>query len=136
MQLWPEKFQNKTNGVTPRRWIRFCNPYLSDIITNWIGTEDWVLNTEKVAELRKVCTLSDSMLFHMLLSLLGDIGYHCLVFLQFADNEDLQSEWRAAKKKNKLKVVSLIKERTGYTVSPDAMFDIQVSSNGSWLLLD
>ncbi|CAF1920498.1 unnamed protein product [Brassica oleracea var. botrytis] len=97
VKLWPDKFQNKTNGVTPRRWIRFCNPYLSDIITNWIGTEDWVLNTEKLAELRK-----------------------------FADDEDLQSEWRAAKKKNKLKVVSLIKERTGYTVSPDAMFDIQI----------
>ncbi|KAH0923730.1 hypothetical protein HID58_023748 [Brassica napus] len=97
VKLWPDKFQNKTNGVTPRRWISFCNPYLSDIITNWIGTEDWVLNTEKLAELRK-----------------------------FADDEALQSEWRAAKKKNKLKVVSLIKERTGYTVNPDAMFDIQV----------
>ncbi|CAN7045065.1 unnamed protein product [Brassica rapa subsp. trilocularis] len=97
VKLWPDKFQNKTNGVTPRRWIRFCNPYLSDIITNWIGTEDWVLNAEKLAELRK-----------------------------FADDEDLQSEWRAAKKKNKLKVVSLIKERTGYTVNPDAMFDIQI----------
>ncbi|KAJ4871642.1 Alpha-glucan phosphorylase 1 [Raphanus sativus] len=97
VKLWPDKFQNKTNGVTPRRWIRFCNPYLSEIITNWIGTEDWVLNTEKLSELRK-----------------------------FADDEDLQSEWRAAKKKNKLKVVSLIKERTGYTVNPDAMFDIQI----------
>lgn len=53
-QLWPEKFQNKTNGVTPRRWIRFCNPDLSKIITNWLGTEDWVTNTEKLAELRKV----------------------------------------------------------------------------------
>lgn len=52
--MWPKKFQNKTNGVTPRRWIRFCNPDLSDIITKWIGTEDWVLNTEKLAELREV----------------------------------------------------------------------------------
>nr|GMC93189.1 alpha-1,4 glucan phosphorylase L isozyme, chloroplastic/amyloplastic-like [Ipomoea batatas] len=57
-QLWPEKFQNKTNGVTPRRWIRFCNPALSNIITKWIGTEDWVLNTEKLAELRKVLNIS------------------------------------------------------------------------------
>ncbi|XP_010258124.1 PREDICTED: alpha-1,4 glucan phosphorylase L-2 isozyme, chloroplastic/amyloplastic [Nelumbo nucifera] len=96
-KLWPEKFQNKTNGVTPRRWIRFCNPDLSKIITKWTGNEDWVLNTEKLAELRK-----------------------------FADNEDLQTEWRAAKRSNKLKVVSLIKEKTGYIVSPDAMFDIQV----------
>lgn len=54
MQLWPEKFQNKTNGVTPRRWISFCNPELSKIITKWTGTEDWVLNTEKLDELRKV----------------------------------------------------------------------------------
>ncbi|XP_021297740.1 alpha-glucan phosphorylase 1 isoform X1 [Herrania umbratica] len=96
-KLWPEKFQNKTNGVTPRRWIRFCNPFLSKIITNWTGTEDWVLNTEKLAELRK-----------------------------FADNEDLQTQWRAAKMSNKLKVVSFLKEKTGYLVSPDAMFDIQV----------
>ena len=53
-QLWPEKFQNKTNGVTPRRWIRFCNPHLSKIITKWTGTEDWLINTEKLADLRKV----------------------------------------------------------------------------------
>ncbi|KAJ9683748.1 hypothetical protein PVL29_019356 [Vitis rotundifolia] len=96
-KLWPEKFQNKTNGVTPRRWIRFCNPDLSEIITKWIHTEDWVLNTEKLAELRK-----------------------------FADDEELHTEWRAAKRSNKMKVVSFLKERTGYLVSPDAMFDVQV----------
>ncbi|KDP27218.1 hypothetical protein JCGZ_19917 [Jatropha curcas] len=96
-ELWPEKFQNKTNGVTPRRWIRFCNPDLSKIITEWTGSEEWVLNTEKLADLRK-----------------------------FAENEDLQAQWRAAKKSNKMKVAALIKEKTGYSVSPDAMFDIQV----------
>ncbi|XP_062106543.1 alpha-1,4 glucan phosphorylase L isozyme, chloroplastic/amyloplastic isoform X2 [Humulus lupulus] len=96
-QLWPEKFQNKTNGVTPRRWMRFCNPDLSEIITKWIGTEEWVLDTEKLADLRK-----------------------------FTDNEDLHTQWRAAKRSNKLKVVSLIKEKTGYSVSPDALFDVQV----------
>ncbi|XP_022879079.1 alpha-1,4 glucan phosphorylase L isozyme, chloroplastic/amyloplastic isoform X2 [Olea europaea var. sylvestris] len=96
-QLWPEKFQNKTNGVTPRRWIHFCNPDLSTIISKWIGTDDWVLHTEKLAELQK-----------------------------FADNEDLQTEWRAAKRSNKIKVATFLKEKTGYSVSPDAMFDIQV----------
>ncbi|KAA8529365.1 hypothetical protein F0562_033836 [Nyssa sinensis] len=96
-ELWPEKFQNKTNGVTPRRWIRFCNPNLSKIITKWTGTEDWVINSEKLVELRK-----------------------------FANNEELQSEWREAKKHNKMKVVSFLKEKTGYLVSPDAMFDVQV----------
>ncbi|MCL7040583.1 hypothetical protein MKW94_022518, partial [Papaver nudicaule] len=96
-KMWPDKFQNKTNGVTPRRWIRFCNTDLSNIITKWTGTESWVLDTEKLAELRK-----------------------------FADKEDLQAEWRAAKRINKMKAVSFIKEKTGYTVSPDAMFDVQV----------
>ncbi|XP_062212469.1 alpha-1,4 glucan phosphorylase L isozyme, chloroplastic/amyloplastic-like [Phragmites australis] len=96
-EMWPTKFQNKTNGVTPRRWIRFCNPELSTIISKWIGSDDWVLNTGKLIELKK-----------------------------FADNEDLQSEWRAAKRANKMKVVSLIREKTGYIVSPDAMFDVQV----------
>ncbi|MBA0727639.1 hypothetical protein Golax_000609 [Gossypium laxum] len=96
-EMWPEKFQNKTNGVTPRRWIRFCNPDLSKIITKWTGSEDWVVNTEKLVTLRK-----------------------------FADNEDLQSEWREAKRRNKVKVASFLREKTGYIVNPDAMFDVQV----------
>nr|KYP76424.1 hypothetical protein KK1_020666 [Cajanus cajan] len=96
-KLWPEKFQNKTNGVTPRRWIRFCNPDLSKIITKWIGTEDWVTDLEKLAILRK-----------------------------FADNEDLQLEWIEAKRRNKIKVASFLKEKTGYAVDPNAMFDVQV----------
>ncbi|KAI4984968.1 hypothetical protein ZWY2020_017598 [Hordeum vulgare] len=96
-EMWPTKFQNKTNGVTPRRWIRFCNPELSTIISKWIGSDDWILNTDKLAGLKK-----------------------------FADDEDLQSEWRTAKRNNKMKVVSLIRDKTGYIVSPDAMFDVQV----------
>ncbi|XP_004505374.1 alpha-1,4 glucan phosphorylase L-2 isozyme, chloroplastic/amyloplastic-like isoform X2 [Cicer arietinum] len=96
-KFWPKKFSNKTNGVTPRRWIRFCNPDLSKIITKWIGTEDWVTDLEKLAILRK-----------------------------FADNDDLQLEWMEAKRRNKIKVASFIKEKTGYVVSPNAMFDVQV----------
>jgi hypothetical protein len=52
--MWPTKFQNKTNGVTPRRWIRFCNPELSTIISKWIGSDDWILNTDELAGLKKV----------------------------------------------------------------------------------
>ncbi|KAK7317949.1 hypothetical protein RJT34_02597 [Clitoria ternatea] len=96
-KLWPEKFQNKTNGVTPRRWIRFCNPDLSKIITKWIGTDGWVTDLEKLAILRK-----------------------------FADDEDLHLEWIEAKRRNKIKVASFIKEKTGYVVNPNAMFDVQV----------
>lgn len=96
-KLWPEKFQNKTNGVTPRRWISFCNPALSKIITKWTESDDWVLQTEKLAELRK-----------------------------FANNVELQSDWREAKRINKMKVAAFLREKTGYVVSPDAMFDVQV----------
>lgn len=45
---------------------------------------------------------------------------------QFADNEDFQSEWREVKRRNKIKVASFLKEKTGYLVNPDAMFDVQV----------
>lgn len=48
------------------------------------------------------------------------------ILLQFADNEDLQLEWREAKRKNKIKVASFLKKKTGYVVNPDAMFDVQV----------
>jgi glucan phosphorylase len=55
------------------------------------------------------------------------INVLCLLGLQFADNKELQEEWWQAKRANKLKLVSYIKEKTGYVISPDALFDIQVS---------
>lgn len=47
-QLFPEKFQNKTNGVTPRRWLAFCNPLLRDLITETLGTEAWISDLDKL----------------------------------------------------------------------------------------
>ncbi|CAI5513504.1 unnamed protein product [Closterium sp. Naga37s-1] len=96
-QLWPEKFQNKTNGVTPRRWMKFCNPELSAVITKWLGSDDWVLNADKLSGLAK-----------------------------YADNADLQKEWIAAKRARKEILAAWMKEKTGYTINPDVMFDIQV----------
>lgn len=52
----------------------------------------------------------------------------------FADNEDLQLEWKEAKRRNKIKVVAFLKEKTGYIVSPDAMFDVQVNSSSNFFL--
>lgn len=52
--LWPKKFQNKTNGVTPRRWLRFCSPELSAIITKWLRTDKWVTNLDLLQGLREV----------------------------------------------------------------------------------
>lgn len=40
--MWPEKFQNKTNGVTQRRWLAFCNPGLRMLITEYLGTDEWI----------------------------------------------------------------------------------------------
>ena len=67
-ELYPEKFQNKTNGVTPRRWLAFCNPQLSSVITEAIGTDEWVTDTA-------------------LLEKLGPL----------AKDPELQKKWRAAK---------------------------------------
>ena len=50
--FFPEKFQNKTNGVTPRRWIHVCNPSLSKILTKWLGTDGWLKSLDLLAGLR------------------------------------------------------------------------------------
>jgi starch phosphorylase len=96
-KLWPEKFQNKTNGVTPRRWLAFCNPDLSAVITKWLGSDEWIQDADKLEGLRN-----------------------------FADNGDLQKEWRDAKLGQKVKLQGFIKETFGEDISTDAIFDIQV----------
>lgn len=54
VSIWPAKFQNKTNGITPRRWLSFCNPELSRIITKWLKTDQWVTNLDLLTNLREV----------------------------------------------------------------------------------
>ncbi|CAA0842351.1 Alpha-glucan phosphorylase 2- cytosolic [Striga hermonthica] len=97
VSIWPSKFQNKTNGITPRRWLRFCNPELSDIITKWLKTDQWVTNLDLLANLR-----------------------------QFAENEELQSEWELAKLASKQRLANYILQVTGENIDPNSMFDIQV----------
>ena len=96
-KLWPKKFQNKTNGVTPRRWMQNCNPALSSVITSWLGTDAWVKDADLLKGLVK-----------------------------HADDPKLQAEWAAAKRANKVEQVAYLKKQTGITVSPDVMWDIQV----------
>lgn len=95
--LWPTKFQNKTNGITPRRWLRFCSPELSTIITKWLRTDQWVTNLDLLTGLR-----------------------------QFADDKQLQSEWAAAKLANKVRLADFIFEVTGVKVDPNTLFDTQI----------
>ena len=95
-ELWPEKFSNKTNGVTPRRWLVLANPRLSHCITQRIG-EEWIRD---LGELRKLEPL--------------------------ADDAEFRAEWRRIKHANKAALSTFIADRTGVIVDPAAIFDVQV----------
>ncbi|KAK3285146.1 Acid phosphatase pho1 [Cymbomonas tetramitiformis] len=95
--IMPQKFQNKTNGVTQRRWLAFCNPELSKLITETLGTEAWIKQLDLLSGLR-----------------------------EHADDPEFQARWKAIKKANKAKLAETILDLTGVKVSEDALFDIQV----------
>jgi glycogen phosphorylase len=95
-QMMPEKFSNKTNGVTPRRFMVLSNPGLSRLITGKIG-DAWVRD---LYELRKLES--------------------------FVEDRAFREEWRRVKHENKQKLAALILERTGIEVDPASLFDIQV----------
>ncbi|XP_072975051.1 alpha-glucan phosphorylase, H isozyme [Typha angustifolia] len=97
VSIWPGKFQNKTNGITPRRWLRFCSPELSGIITKWLKSDGWITNLDLLTGLR-----------------------------QFADNEELHAEWASAKLANKRRLAQYVLQVTGVTIDPNSLFDIQV----------
>ncbi|HLF20639.1 MAG TPA: glycogen/starch/alpha-glucan phosphorylase [Bacteroidota bacterium] len=96
-ELFPEKFLNVTNGVTPRRWVLLSNPALSQLITSKIG-DGWIRDME--AHLKKL--------------------------EKFANDKEFRTHWRQIKQENKEKLASIIEQRTGISVNPDSMFDIQV----------
>jgi starch phosphorylase len=95
-EMMPEKFSNKTNGVTPRRFMVLCNPGLSRLITGKIG-ESWISRPEELRQLEG-----------------------------FVDDSSFREEWRRVKLENKKNLARLIHERTGIEVDPSSMFDIQV----------
>ena len=95
-ELYPERFSNKTNGVTPRRWLLMCNPVLAETITEAIG-DGW---TTDLSQLRKLQPL--------------------------ADDKGLQEEFRKAKRKAKLQFADWLKRTSGVTVDPDSIFDCQI----------
>jgi starch phosphorylase len=95
-EMWPQKFSNKTNGVTPRRWMVLCNPQLSDLISEHIG-EGWI---KDLAQLRRLEPL--------------------------VDDAEFRRRWRAIKQHNKRAFAALALERTGIVADPDSMFDVLV----------
>lgn len=95
-ELWPEKFNNKTNGVTTRRWIASCNPDMSGLITKTIG-EGWVTDLPKLREL-----------------------------IPYADNKAFRAKWRAVKLANKARLADMVEQDCGVVFDTNAIFDIQV----------
>jgi starch phosphorylase len=95
-ELWPEKFCNVTNGVTPRRFVALGNPRLTKLITNFIG-DGWLRNLNQLRNLEPL-----------------------------ADDPKFQKQWRDVKLANKSRLAALIKERTNIDVDPQSLFDIQV----------
>jgi glycogen phosphorylase len=94
--MWPEKFQNKTNGITQRRWLKLANPALSELISKNIG-EDWVTDLTKLKQLVKL-----------------------------TDTESFVEDWKEVKLNNKKALASYILKHNGIKVDPNSMFDCQV----------
>jgi starch phosphorylase len=94
-RLWPGKFNNKTNGITPRRWLYKANPGLSALITEAIG-DAWITDLDKLEDL-----------------------------LPLAEDAVFQEKFMAVKRANKARLAAYIVKTSGVVVSPDAVFDMQ-----------
>jgi starch phosphorylase len=94
--LWPERFNNKTNGVTPRRWLAACNPGLRRLLDETVGN-GWISDLPQVG---KLMALADDLEFH--------------------------HRWNAIKRENKQRLAAMIKRECNVEFNPDALFDVQV----------
>ena len=95
-ELWPDKFNNKTNGVTQRRWLLACNPSLSSLISQTIG-DDWITDLEQLRKLQP-----------------------------YAEDAHFRDRWHKVKQHNKQRLIDLVKTECGIDFYPDALFDVQV----------
>jgi len=95
--MYPERFTNVTNGVTPRRWVALSNPGLSSLVTRSIG-DKWIKHFE------------------------DEIGQ----LERFVKDRGFREEWAKIKRGNKERLAALIKERTGIAIDPGSLFDVQV----------
>ncbi len=95
-EMWPERFTNVTNGVTPRRFIKLANPRLSDLITEAVG-DGWLTDLDKLSGLESV-----------------------------AEDPAFQEQWRAVKLANKAQLATLLEARTGRVHPTDPMYDIMI----------
>ncbi len=96
-EMFPEKFNNKTNGITQRRFLLHGNPLLADFVTKKIGTDKWITDLSQIKKLA-----------------------------DFADDQKTLDEFMKIKKKNKMRLAAYIKEHNGIDVDPESIFDCQV----------
>ncbi|MFZ5966435.1 MAG: glycogen/starch/alpha-glucan phosphorylase [Bacillota bacterium] len=96
-EIYPERFQNKTNGVTQRRWLALCNKELGEFITALLGTNRWTTDLMELKELER-----------------------------FAKDEKVLSRFLEIKREKKIKLASYILEHEGIYINPDSIFDIQI----------
>ena len=95
-EIFPERFNNKTNGVTPRRWLQLCNPGLSGLITDAIG-DSWIRDLIELANLKA-----------------------------FTEDKAFRADFRKAKQNAKLQFCDWLRWSTGQSVDPESIFDCQV----------
>jgi starch phosphorylase len=98
VDLWPGKFNNKTNGVTPRRWVAHANPGMSTLISSKIG-DGWVADLSQLEKLKPFAAVK---------------------------NKKFHTDWRAVKRANKERLAALVKAECSVDFNPDALFDVQV----------
>ena len=94
--IWPERFNNKTNGVTPRRWLKQCNPRLATLLDEVTGSDRWVTDLDELAKFTD------------------------------AGNSDLYARLSQIKHANKIDFAAWVKAREGVEIDPDAIFDVQI----------
>ncbi|MCL1878028.1 MAG: glycogen/starch/alpha-glucan family phosphorylase, partial [Defluviitaleaceae bacterium] len=97
-EIYPEKFNNKTNGITPRRWIAKCNPRLTSLVTKTLGgSKEWISDLSQIAKLKPLAT-----------------------------DSSFQEEFMRVKRENKVELSNYFRNEYGLGVDPDSIFDIQV----------